>query len=493
MLASVAEDNETMRERSESNEGFGEVAIEDKGLRRFSRGFLAVWVSGFALLASGNVLADASMDAAMDADSANQDLCANLYSKKVDIAAESLAKVAEVWQRVSEQYDRDKAPYLLFWRGVLAQCLGRNDAAITDLEEFSKSQAESTMFVDLVRQGKARLRRLGTAGKVGDGPSAEWLRRAAPIEVDASWGLGLGASHMVCTDYGAVGGRVENSSCKGGVNPNPATRAAFWPARIEGGIGLFPSRLFGLDLHVGGDFAAPNGMPDQYSPGKSFHVTLGPMFRVLSSVASGTRAGQIRIGLRGILAMSDLSPWAGNAKYSSTMGYLDAGAWNLLHLGGELAVRGAVELTRRQFLAVGASAGIFAPPGAWGRTRVRAPAAASLRVDLGALEEDPEDDVERIEEVEESPEPVHSTRFDLSARVGTFLVAETRPVAVGPWIGVAVHQLGLKFPDDKDDVWIGGDDADSAEDELRKVYSTERTEFVGLVGIEVRIHSEPRN
>ena len=42
--------------------------------------------------------------------------------------ASSVVSVSAVWEDVGRQYEASSEPYLLYWRGVLAQCLGFEDA-----------------------------------------------------------------------------------------------------------------------------------------------------------------------------------------------------------------------------------------------------------------------------------------------------------------------------------------------------------------------------
>ncbi len=103
-------------------------------------------------------------------------------SHETTLAAQSLARVGDVWARVSEAYERSKEPYLLYWRGVLGQCLNQDERAVADLEGFLAGVGDESTYTDLVRDATVRLRRL----KRGEerGPSA-----GVPLGI----GLGLAA------------------------------------------------------------------------------------------------------------------------------------------------------------------------------------------------------------------------------------------------------------------------------------------------------------
>ena len=51
-------------------------------------------------------------------------------------ALKSIATVGEVWARLSEQYEKSGESYLLYWRGVLAQCMDQEDRALCGLAAF---------------------------------------------------------------------------------------------------------------------------------------------------------------------------------------------------------------------------------------------------------------------------------------------------------------------------------------------------------------------
>lgn len=111
---------------------------------------------GWALVALTLALAsparaDEASDAAMLADEVNQEQCANLYSGQVGRAAASTVAVGDAWGKVNTAYEQTGAPYLLYWRGALAQCLGRDEAAAADLTEFVESQGDSASFASLVK------------------------------------------------------------------------------------------------------------------------------------------------------------------------------------------------------------------------------------------------------------------------------------------------------------------------------------------------------
>ncbi len=226
-------------------------------------GLVVLWA-----ILPGLAWADPAMDA--DADEISQEYCGNVASRKVTTAADALMRVGEVWHRVSEVYESTHASYLLYWRGVLAQCLGQ-EAAKADLEGFIESEGGNRMLAPLAKEAKARLARIGRAQRRGTGPAPAWLRAPSWLELGGSWAAGGGASILECTDNGGdlqAGGQIVNTACAGGRNPFPVTRGTSWPARFGFAATVFAPRFVGLRLDVQGDFPRPNGLPTAGTPNR---------------------------------------------------------------------------------------------------------------------------------------------------------------------------------------------------------------------------------
>ena len=96
--------------------------------------------------------------------------CAAVGADDVQAAAESLARVSETWAQVSEALSESKKLYLLYWRGMLAQCLGQDEKALADLTEFASFAEDHGEYVDLLRDARRRLTWLegGSGGGRGD-------------------------------------------------------------------------------------------------------------------------------------------------------------------------------------------------------------------------------------------------------------------------------------------------------------------------------------
>lgn len=120
-------------------------------------------------------------DAALLAYEVHTEQCAAVAGRDVAVAAESTMLVVEAWARVSDAFDGSGAPHLQYWRGVLAQCLGRGDDAIRDLIDFVVVAHDQPEHAGFVRDAKRRLGQLGI-------PVASTLReRGVPVGPLAVW------------------------------------------------------------------------------------------------------------------------------------------------------------------------------------------------------------------------------------------------------------------------------------------------------------------
>jgi hypothetical protein len=441
-----------------------------------------------SLLAFGSAHAqDPAIEAALDADEINQEHCANLYTAQVNQAASATVAVAEAWQNVDEVYSETGAAYLLYWRGVLAQCLGREESAATDLSEFVESQGDSTMFASLVKQAKTRLRRLGGGASLGQGAAASYLRLGPSLEIDVSWSGGTGVHELACTDADS---RTENLVCVGSAKAAPAARAALVPVAAQLGIDGFFTRGFGIGARAYLDWAAPSGLPDDRSPGATLQVHVGPQMRILTSVASGARAGWLRGDVRFAASFTQMSPMAGSAKYALSRhnGFLDAGSYALRHVGAAARVEGAIEIGPGVALVFNGRFAWYAPMPGDSSPQVVEPSPVEL------TEEDEAEET-HTEEVEILPDLVRTSQMSAGGRVGILLPTKSRTIAIGPFVGVDFMRATMDYPNNAEDCWEWGTGADICDNEdspYRKVFSTRRHDLFVTIGIDARFGIPPK-
>jgi hypothetical protein len=86
--------------------------------------------------------------------------CGDMYAGNISTAAEGFRQVADAWEEVDAAYKDSEEPYLLYWRGMLAECLSQNDQARFDLQTFLDAHAETAGLGFMVTDAKRRLRRL---------------------------------------------------------------------------------------------------------------------------------------------------------------------------------------------------------------------------------------------------------------------------------------------------------------------------------------------
>ena len=147
--------------------------------------------------------ADAASEAiALEAAQVIDEHCAAAAGGSATAAAASVAIVSDVWRRVSEELETSRKVYLLYWRGVLGQCLDQEERALADLTEFVDARRGSDLWTSLVDDAKRRIVFLRRKA----GRSGELLR--ARRTTAAGLGIGFSAGSVAL----AVGAGLEWSA-----------------------------------------------------------------------------------------------------------------------------------------------------------------------------------------------------------------------------------------------------------------------------------------
>ena len=133
--------------------------------------------------------APSSEQLAIEAAQVQSEHCANAASRLDTSGARSISIVSDTWVRVSERYDQSGESYLLYWRGVLAQCMDKEDFALQDLENFISRSEGNALWATLIKDAKRRIRQLSRKTD-----NTRPNRPAAPAPNDAILGIVLGAS-----------------------------------------------------------------------------------------------------------------------------------------------------------------------------------------------------------------------------------------------------------------------------------------------------------
>ncbi len=120
-------------------------------------------VLGLLLLLSAGIAraeTPTAVEVAERAATAHEAHCSDVAAGKATAAAEALARVGPVLAEVSRSYDASGEPFLLYWRGMLNQCLDQEDRAASDLAAFVKAAAAWPVYAEQVTEAKRRLRGL---------------------------------------------------------------------------------------------------------------------------------------------------------------------------------------------------------------------------------------------------------------------------------------------------------------------------------------------
>lgn len=166
--------------------------------------------------AAAEVGAPSYEEVALEAQRIHSEYCGSLQGTDRGLAGESFAVVGPVWGRVSKSYQEGGPIFLLYWSGLLSQCLGRNDDAVTDLRAFLASE-ESRPLVSMVADAGWRLKRrargqtVGTSSRKGPRGPSPGVRRVVPTLLP---GIGLAAGGAVLGGIAAAqwGALSETSS-----------------------------------------------------------------------------------------------------------------------------------------------------------------------------------------------------------------------------------------------------------------------------------------
>jgi hypothetical protein len=309
----------------------------------------------------------APIDAAARANEVNQTYCGDAYSRDMTLATENTSRVADAWFAVSKSYDaHDDAPYLLFWRAVLAQCLNRTEEAYADFDQFIAAHETEGSYADLVRQAKQRMRRLGRKKELGDGPAAQYLQSHQVLEIGVSYAAGLQVLSEVCR------GRADlylDGGCSEGENTVWKNAAAGQPAGVDLALAFYPVRLgkgkvhfspglsgrFSLAATTSAAVAEEEGLaPQQIGP--MWSLLVGPTLRFQQSAASGSRGIRLQVVPGFHMRHGRISPLAG-AINMNNVGLLNAGTYGWTLPGVAMSAELTVETGRAMAVRFGATCG----------------------------------------------------------------------------------------------------------------------------------------
>jgi hypothetical protein len=141
---------------------------------------------------------------AVEASNVQNEHCADAASNQETGGIRSISTVSDTWVRVSERYDQSGESYLLYWRGVLAQCMDQEDRALTDLKDFISRSEGNSLWATLIKDAKRRARQLGykTAGARQSGVAdPEAARKVIGFVLGASLAAGSAGSGIAAATF----------------------------------------------------------------------------------------------------------------------------------------------------------------------------------------------------------------------------------------------------------------------------------------------------
>jgi len=452
-------------------------------LERRARTLVPIALIAGALHSAPARASDPAVDAAARANEVNQVYCGDAWSRDITLAAESLTRVIDAWSKVDEVYTETEDNYLLFWRGVLAQCLNRPEDALDDLTTFVDREDEDGAYEDLVRQAKRRLRRLGETKDLGQGPLAEHLQASPTLEVMFGYQGGLVGHFMACSDDA---GEWLNQAC---IGPKTTWKNAPLGLPVGGDLGLavYPAKNIGIAAR--GTLAVTTQSTigpskntsgeinyEDTSVGPTWTALIGPQLRFQRAMSTGSRGLRFRILPGFHVRHVRLSPFAGNLVGSKTQELLIAGTYGWTRPGIAGWADLSMELSKTLGLRIAFTGGFSFP-----ETDPR----------LAVVEEP-------YHSVRIYPDPVKLTATHGGGQVGLVIVRKNTSVAFTPTLVVLWEGSQLVYPNrngNSDDDTDNGDTwtvPASTNDETRKVYSTHQSMLSVMLQVGVQFGAGAR-
>ena len=122
---------------------------------------IAVLLSILVALPSTAGAQSAAEEVAAKASQAHDTHCAEVAGTTDEgAAALAIGQVSAVWAEVTQVYEATGETWLMYWRGVLAQCLRQDDRAAEALVEFVESDTAAKGLAAMARDARKRLGRL---------------------------------------------------------------------------------------------------------------------------------------------------------------------------------------------------------------------------------------------------------------------------------------------------------------------------------------------
>ena len=128
--------------------------------------------------------------AAVQAADTHAKYCGEGVDQTIESSGSAIAEVGKMWASLDGLPERTGATGLLYWRGLLAECLDRQDHAIADLTQFLEAHKHDTTWVEPVRDAIRRLQRMGVESEPS--PTARPAGRILGFSLAGLMGAGSG-------------------------------------------------------------------------------------------------------------------------------------------------------------------------------------------------------------------------------------------------------------------------------------------------------------
>jgi hypothetical protein len=126
----------------------------------------------------------------------HQTHCADMQMGDVQVAAQGYQEVGRIWEQLDAAYSEGEEAYLLYWRGILAECLGQTEQAVEDLTTFTTAYADSLGLALMVKDAHKRVLRIRSGDtRIQENAFQRKMRIAFPQDEEARSVLSRPAYH----------------------------------------------------------------------------------------------------------------------------------------------------------------------------------------------------------------------------------------------------------------------------------------------------------
>lgn len=130
--------------------------------------------------------------AALVASSVHEEHCADTRGNDTSVFGAALAATSAAFVEIDKAYAATQDPSLLYWRGLLALCINREDAGAADLTSFLEGVGDDKAYTGQIKDAQRRLRRVQLSQRSSGAPAA--IPNAGGVA--ATLGLGIGAGTL---------------------------------------------------------------------------------------------------------------------------------------------------------------------------------------------------------------------------------------------------------------------------------------------------------